>query len=539
MKKLLMVLSLIAVVADVSAQAQRISQWSALSGPPTMPYEDPLFKATTNGVEWTYRFVGDGVSLGGRRGGMHISATTDRRMIGDLVIPESLEGKPVREIGDWAFCGFIGFKSLTIPSSVKSIGTKAFDDCSNLESVTIPEGVTSIGAGAFEDCPRLESVTIPSSVTSIGNGAFARCSKLKSVTIKEGVASISDHAFQECGGLESVSIPEGMISIGKNAFAQCFVLTSVTIPSSVTSIGKGAFVDCHALKSIDVNKANPTFVSTNGLLCSKDGCRLVSGRNGDVTIPDGVTTIDDLAFSGLWLRSVTIPSSVTSLGASAFNGCCLKSLTIPSSVTSIGKGAFSQCGELESIDVDSANQTFISTNGLLCSKDGRLLIQGVNGDVTIPSNVTSIEGLAFYGRHNLKSVTIPPSVASIGAEAFKGCLRLTSVVIPPSVTNIGDRAFAYCYELKSVRIMSRLTRVGYSAFWSCHKLKTIDVWGFRGSDPNGGVRVVGLCGNCGIMYAMRPLRNFKGLSRVRPQWWGSGGGVVRKLWYNVRYEAVA
>ena len=28
-------------------------------------------------------------------------------------------------------------------------------------------------------------------------------------------------------------------------------------------------------------------------------------------------------------------------------------------------------------------------------------------------------------------------------------------------------------------------------------------------DPNGGVRVVGLCEINGIMYAMRPLRNFK------------------------------
>ena len=45
----------------------------------------------------------------------------------------------------------------------------------------------------------------------------------------------------------------------------------------------------------------------------------------------------------------------------------------------------------------------------------------------------------------------------------------------------------------------------------------LECWGLRGADPNGGV-----VRNYGIMYTMRPLRNFKGLTGTDP----SGGVVV-------------
>ena len=72
-----------------------------------------------------------------------------------------------------------------------------------------------------------------------------------------------------------------------------------------------------------------------------------------LTIPSGVTSIDDWVFYGCsGLTSLTIPSSVTSIGGYAFEGCSgLTSLTIPSGVTSIGKCAFEGCSGLTSIYV--------------------------------------------------------------------------------------------------------------------------------------------------------------------------------------------
>ena len=128
---------------------------------------------------------------------------------------------------------------------------------------------------------------------------------------------------------------------------------------------------------------------------------------------------------------MTIPDSVTSIGNYAFYNCSgLTSATIGNGITSIGSSAFYGCSRLMSISVGSGNATYKSVNGLLLSKDGKTLIQGVNGDVTVPDSVTSIGGDAFSGCRGLTSVTIPNSVTNIGHQAFSGCSSLTSAYLP-------------------------------------------------------------------------------------------------------------
>src|SRR5512145_1057958 len=74
---------------------------------------------------------------------------------GAVVIPATINGLPVRRIGDNAFAYENSLSSVTIPSSVTSIGDYAFESCTSLTSVTIGNGVTSIGMGAFRNCTSL------------------------------------------------------------------------------------------------------------------------------------------------------------------------------------------------------------------------------------------------------------------------------------------------------------------------------------------------------------------------------------------------
>jgi len=292
--------------------------------------------------------------------------------------------------------------------------------------------------------------------------------------------------------------PVTRIKRGGRNFEFCN-MTSVIIPSSVAKIENEAFSHSR-LTSFVVDKANRKYSSRNGLLCTKDGKTLLAGVNGDVTIPSGVTNVEAYAFSGCeglksvvipstvtvigngafngceGLASVVIPSSVTTIGNSAFNSCKgLKSVTIPPSVTMIGDGAFHNCGGMMSFKVDEANANYSSRNGLLCTKDGRTLLAGVNGEVTIPPGVTNIVDYAFISRLGLKSVTIPLGVTNIGTHTFAWCSGLESVTIPSSVRTIEHSAFHNCSGLKSVTIPSSVTTIGNGAFCDCSGLKSVTI----------------------------------------------------------------
>ena len=157
---------------------------------------------------------------------------------------------------------------------------------------------------------------------------------------------------------------------------------------------------------------------------------------GTLTIPsqlDGckVTAIGEEAFKGcIGLENVVIPDGVEEIGEGAFAGCTnLASVAIPASVTSIfcceseNRGSmqpsrgyldsFDGCGGLTNIMVDAANEHYSSQDGLLLTKDGSVLVRGINGDVVIPSTVTRICCRAFSGCTGLTRVAIPSGVSEI------------------------------------------------------------------------------------------------------------------------------
>ena len=181
-------------------------------------------------------------------------------------VPDSLKEVVITggaSIGDWAFSGCSGLKSITIPDSLTSIGIGAFVGCSGLKRVSIPDGVTSIGLGVFSGCSGLTSITIPFVGEKMDGTEKTRFDhifvvdvpdSLKEVIITGG-KDIDEKAFLGCSGLTNITIPDSVISIGDSAFFGCEGLTSVTIGTSVTSIGKGAFLGCSGLTSVTIGNS--------------------------------------------------------------------------------------------------------------------------------------------------------------------------------------------------------------------------------------------------------------------------------------------
>jgi len=251
------------------------------------------------------------------------------------------------------------------------------------------------------------------------------------------VLAIRDWAFGEDHkeySLTSVIIPEGVAAIGDHAF-YWNELTNVHIPASVTQIGDGAFQN-NPLSSITVSEANNTYISIDGVVFSKDRKTLVAypgSKGNSYIIPYGVTSIRPNAFYGAKLRRVIIPESVISIGSGAFWNCELEGrLTIPSGVTVIEELSF--CGNsLTSVTISKG----VTTIGSYAFSSNQLR------EVSIPDGVTSIGDNAFE-RNQLSFVFIPKSVTSIGSYAFSSTVsgpgleefqnkQLSTVLIGPNV----------------------------------------------------------------------------------------------------------
>ena len=394
----------------------------------------------------------------------------------------------------FVYCG--GLSSVIIPPNVNRIGERAFAS-THLTSVTISNGLKTIGRGAFSACGNLTSITIPSSVTSIEQSAFY-ASGLTSIEIPSSVTSIENYTFNECFSLTSVKIPNTVTRIGLWAFKDCYNLTSIEIPSSVTDLGEGAFEKCKGLTSVTI----PDGVETIGYQAFY-GCDNLTS----VTIPKSVTSIGSSAFRGYALSSIiidkgntvydsregcnaiiktsenklelgckntNIPNGVTSIGDIAFSGCeGLTAVTIPSSVTSIGYLVFSGCPHLESIVVADGNTVYDSREGCnaIIKTSDKLLVVGCT-NTTIPDGVKTIGQGAFRGS-GIQTLIIPNSVKVIIKDAFFGCNNLKSVSLPEGLETIEEAAFDDCFSLTSINIPSSVKAITYACFAHCNSLTSI------------------------------------------------------------------
>jgi hypothetical protein len=247
---------------------------------------------------------------------------------GSDTIPAMIEGKPVTRIGDYAFYGCVGLKSVSIPTSVTSIGTEAFYGCTGLsQSFNIPSGVTSIAGNIFAGCPNLSFISVAAEnpnyrsfegiLCDRAGTTVIACPQAKTSAVMPQTATrIGSRAFYSCEKLRSINIPSAVITIGSEAFKYCGALVNVSIPLSVKVIGDGAFANCAGLEK--------------------------------VSLPQRLIRIPNSAFNFcIKLTDISIPITVMSIGNDAFANClALKSMTIPEKVTSIGTMAFYNCSGL-------------------------------------------------------------------------------------------------------------------------------------------------------------------------------------------------
>ena len=156
----------------------------------------------------------------------------------NLVIPESYQGKPVKEIISYCFDGNASLVTAVLPDSIEKIGAYAFRECSNLESVVLPDSLETIEHYCFGRCTKLSQIVWPTNLKSIETFGFTSCG-FTELVLPNGLIRINN-AFQGCSKLRTVVFPETIEEIGSLSFYYD-PITTIIIPASVKTIGGGAF----------------------------------------------------------------------------------------------------------------------------------------------------------------------------------------------------------------------------------------------------------------------------------------------------------
>ncbi len=378
-----------------------------------------------------------------------------------LVYPSSLDLKTVNAatttvdgliFENGSITGYVGTNSVVnIPSSINGQAVKSIDGAFTyneiITQVTISEGVTTITNGAFFGCPKLTAISIPSTVFTISAGSLGACKSLSAINLSESNTNfiLSGNILFNASQTEIVqhintsdtsayTVPDTVVKIRDFAFANSANLTSVNISQYTISIGQGAFASCPKLTAINVNAANLEYMSSGGILYTADQKTLTA-------YPANI--------SG---TSYSVALGIETLAPYSFTGCVqLTAITLSSSVSEV-QNAFIDCLTLTQINVDTESIYFSSINGVLMSKDGKILVHYPGGKTsasyTVPAIVNSIGKGAFMRHTHVETVALQSSVTFIDSYAFWGCNTLQKIIIPPTVTNFASNSLSGAKNMK-------------------------------------------------------------------------------------------
>ena len=219
----------------------------------------------------------------------------------------------------------------SVREGTKIICDQAFESCSGLTEILIPESVTSIGYSAFQNCFKLKDISLPSGLLKLDSSAFIGCEALESITIPEGINEIPGYCFYSCDALKTVNMHDNITAIGACAFYACSSLSEMKLPEEVLSIGDAAFAYCESLKDIEFNDKLASVSSP-----------FTSTAIEKIALPESVVSADRTFSNCKTLTEISSFGSVTELVYGELYYCrSLQSIALPSTLKSIDDKAFS------------------------------------------------------------------------------------------------------------------------------------------------------------------------------------------------------
>ena len=180
----------------------------------------------------------------------------------NLVIPDTIDGYTVTEIGANAFANQTSIQTVKFPANLKQIGVKAFANCTGLLEVTLPDTIQGAGQLCFSGCTALKKAVLNKGRINIVYGMFENCTSLTEVVIPDTVENVAMYAFLNCRSLTHLNLPASLKSISVHAFEGAGV-TTITYAGTKAQwqkvkknlTGNGSFVTATVTDSTGVSFA--------------------------------------------------------------------------------------------------------------------------------------------------------------------------------------------------------------------------------------------------------------------------------------------
>lgn len=183
--------------------------------PTPTPDPDPTPTKPASTSVYTYEVLTDGT----------IRITSCQTSDVNLVIPDTIDGYTVTEIGANAFANQTSIQTVKFPANLKQIGVKAFANCTGLLEVTLPDTIQGVGQLCFSGCTALKKAVLNKGRINIVYGMFENCSSLTEVVIPDTVENVAMYAFLNCRSLTHLNLPASLKSISVHAFEGAGVTT--------------------------------------------------------------------------------------------------------------------------------------------------------------------------------------------------------------------------------------------------------------------------------------------------------------------------
>ena len=386
--------------------------------------------------------------------GKAILTDLDSNASGDVVLPSTLGGYPLVEIGGWSITYCNEITSLTIPEGVTTLGDHAIYNCNKISNISFPSTLRKLDEASLKDLDSLTELVLPEGLEYIGSDLITYNMRIDSITIPSTVKNIDFIAFNTCLNVEDVYIYSKDVEIKDYAFgySEMMPVDGYTAKDVALAIQKCLDETDETKKAELKEEYEKMFVYADDFV----------GQNMTIHGYYGTT-----AYDYAWKNNIKFE--------------CMHSVDNWETDNYIYR--YGDCSYCDNRLYDYY-ETFTEGYYTYTVVDNEAAIVGVSpeleGDVVLPSTIggyplVAVDG-AFYRNETVTSVVIPDGVRYVGRGTFEKCkTKLKKVVMTDSVTYLGAGAFMECYNLEEVVLSNNIKVFDFYAFELCYSLKKLNI----------------------------------------------------------------